>query len=307
MVDISTRHLRYFRALARHGHFGRAAEAVAISQPALSLQVKELEDILGGLLVERNAKHVQLTSLGEAVAARADAILRAIDELADVARAQQGPLRGRFRIGVIPTIAPYLLPRVIKGLTRYSPALDIVPREAVTGRLVADLLAMRLDAAIVALPVSEPALQETPLFDEEFVMVRPARALQGGAAPAMKLLLLEEGHCFRDQAMAYCKSFPAAAGHRTLSQEMPAMLRDVVEGSNLSTLVQMVAAGLGVTLVPQMAVPVETRTAKVSVRRLPSPRPTRTIGMLWRKSSPLAAQLESVAAIIRKSCGGAED
>lgn len=284
------KHLRYFDALANHGHFGRAAEACAISQPALSLQMKELEEILGAPLIERGARQIRLTRLGEAFALRVRDILRAVDELGDLARASSGPLAGRLRIGVIPTVAPYLLPRVIKLLGLRFPGLDLRPREAMTGRLITDLAEGRLDTAIVALPVSEPSLVEHALFDEEFVLVRPeADAERPVPDPAtlreMRLLLLEEGHCFRDQALSFCKLSPSVA-------------REVMEGSSLSTLVQMVGAGIGVTLIPQMAVDIETRSAPVSVVRLRPPRPGRTIGMVWRRSNPLADQLQRIAACV---------
>lgn len=291
MSSISIRHLRYFEALAQHGHFGRASEACAISQPALSLQVKELEGILGAPLVERGARQIRLTGLGEEFAARARVILRAIDELTDLGRASDGPLSGRLRIGVIPTIAPYLLPQIIKTLSEIYPAIELHPREAVTKRLIEDLQEGRLDTAVVALPVSEPALVEQPLFDEEFVLVRPIADTDKPVPSAqklreMRLLLLEEGHCFRDQALSFCK----------LSTTPP---RDLMEGSSLATLVQMVGAGIGVTLIPQMAVAVETRSATVSVVQLATPRPSRTIGMVWCRTSPLAGQLGQLAETMR--------
>ncbi|MEY4871829.1 MAG: hypothetical protein RLZZ563_1159 [Pseudomonadota bacterium] len=287
------RHLRYFDALAQHGHFGRAAEMCAISQPALSLQMKELEDVLGAPLIERGTRQIRLTSLGEAFALRARDILRAVDELGDLARASFSPLTGRLRLGVIPTVAPYLLPVVIKTLAARFPGLDLRPREAVTQKLVEDLIEGRLDAAIVALPVSEPTLFEQALFDEEFVLVRP---LEDADKPVpnpdmlreMRLLLLEEGHCFRDQALSFCK----------MSSTVP---RDLMEGSSLSTLVQMVGAGIGVTLIPQMAVGIETRSAPVSVVRLSQYRPSRTIGMVWRRTNPLADQLTHVAGLVREA------
>ena len=291
MKRLSMKHLRYFEALARHQHFGRAAGICAISQPALSLQIKELEDILGAPLVERAARRIRLTALGEEFAARSREILRAVDELGDLARATHGPLTGRFRIGVIPTVAPYLLPRIIGDLGRRFPGLDLRPRESVTQKLIHDLLEGGLDAAIVALPVSEPALREEALFTEEFLLVRPqedaARPVPGPEnLRAMRLLLLEEGHCFRDQALSFCR----------LSPSLP---RDLMEGSSLATLVQMVGAGIGVTLIPQMAVPLETRSARVAVARLPEPRPTRTIGLVWRKTNPLSAKLVQVATVLR--------
>ncbi len=292
------KHLRYFDALSQHGHFGRAAEACAISQPALSIQMKELEELLGTALIERGPRQISLTPLGTEFALRVRAILQAVEELGDLARASFGPLTGRLRIGVIPTVAPYLLPRIMTDLTARYPALDLRPREAITQRLVEDLIDGRLDAALVALPVSEPGLVEYALFEEEFILVRPqADADKPVPNPEtlreMRLLLLEEGHCFREQAISFCK----------LGSALP---RDLMEGSSLTTLVQMVGAGIGVTLIPQMAVAVETRLAPVSVARLPKPRPTRSIGLVWRKTNPLGSQLAQIADVIRRS-GTAED
>lgn len=283
--------LRYFDALARLGHFGRAAEDCAITQPALSVQIKELEELIGAPLVERAARQIRLTGLGEVFALRVRDILRAVDELDDLARASRGPLTGRLRIGVIPTVAPYLLPDVIKELSRQYAGLDFRPREAVTQKLIEELMEARLDMAIVALPVSEPSLEEVALFDEEFVLVR---SLEDAGKPVpssetlqeMRLLLLEEGHCFREQAISFCN----------MASPLP---RDLMEASSLSTLVQMVGAGIGVTLIPEMAVPIETRSAAVSVARLAAPRPSRTIGMIWRKTNPLSARFSRIAGLVR--------
>lgn len=295
MTPITLKHLRYFDALARHRHFGRAAEASSISQPALSLQVKELEDILGTPLVERGARQISLTALGEEFALRARDILRAVDELGALARASTA-LAGRLRLGVIPTVAPYLLPRVMRHLAAAYPDLDLRPREAVTPKLVRDLAEGRLDLALLALPVSEPSLAETPLFDEEFLLVRN----QGAAhlpvppladLPAQPLLLLEEGHCFRDQAIAVCKLPPRPTG-------------EIMEGSSLSTLVQMVGAGIGVTLIPEMAAEVELRSAPVVLHKLPEPRPKRTIGLVWRRSNPLADRYAGLAKGLKQGLAG---
>lgn len=210
MINLSMKQLRYFDALARTGHFGRAAEDCAISQPALSVQIREMEETMGAALFERGPRQVHLTALGAAMVPRVRAILRGVDELSDLARAAQGPLSGRLRLGVIPTIAPYLLPGLVAGLVQSHPGLDVAPREAVTGKLIAALTEAQLDAAILALPVSEPSLAEVPLFTEDFVLVRPATEAgkpvpSAEALPQMRLLLLEEGHCFRDQALEFCK------------------------------------------------------------------------------------------------------
>jgi LysR family hydrogen peroxide-inducible transcriptional activator len=295
MINVTLRQLRYFDALARHGHFGRAAEACAISQPALSMQIKEMEAALGGLLLERSARQVSLTRFGEELAGRVRDILRSVDELGDFARASRDRLAGRLRIGLIPTIAPYLLPRIIANLTRMHPELDIQVRETLTPRLIQELAEGRLDTAIVALPVSEPSLTEVALFSENFLLVRP-RKDEGTPVPSremlreMRLLLLEEGHCFRDQALSFCKT----------DSSRP---RELLDANSLSTLVQMVSSGIGVTLIPEMAVPVETRSASVSVARFRNPQPSRTIGMVWRKTSPLARQLLQISEAVCLSAG----
>lgn len=291
MSGLTLKQLRYFEALARHGHFGRAAESCAISQPALSVQIRELEDTLGTRLFERSARQVRLTGFGEEFAVRVRDILRSVDELADLARAARDRLVGRLRLGVIPTIAPYLLPSVIAGLARSHSDLDLRVRETVTPKLIRELVEGRLDTAIVALPVSEPSLTEMPLFTESFVLVRPGSEA-GQPVPSserlreMRLLLLEEGHCFRDQALSFC----------SMRSALP---RESLDGSSLSTLVQMVGAGIGVTLIPEMAVPVETRAAEVSVSRFADPEPSRSIGMIWRERNPLAPQLRQIAEVVR--------
>jgi len=299
MQNVTLKQLRYFEALARLRHFGRAAESCAISQPALSMQVRDLEAELGAPLVERAPRQVRLTRLGEEMATRAREILRAVDDLGDMARAVRGGLSGRVRLGVIPTIAPYLLPRLIAHLTAAHAGLELELRESVTRKLLRELDSGRLDAAILALPVADRALAQATLVDEEFMLVRPA-AEAGRPVPdreglrAMRLLLLEEGHCFRDQAVAACGG-PSALG------------RDALDGSTLTTLVQMVGAGLGATLVPRMAVAVETRSAPVVVDRLAPPRPTRRIGMVWRRSSPLAPDLATLAETVRAAVVAARD
>ena len=293
MVDPTFRQLRYFEAMAQQCHFGRAAEACAISQPSMSQQIKELEDSWGAALFDRGARQVRLTSFGEEFVPRVREILRSVDELGDLARASRERLLGRLRIGVIPTVAPYLLPTLIRELTGIYTDLDINVRETLTPRLIQDLADGRLDTAIVALPVSEPSLAEAALFTEEFVLVRPGED-EGKPAPErealreMKLLLLEEGHCFRDQALAFCKIRSAPT-------------RELLDASSLSTLVQMVGAGLGVTLIPEMAVAMETRSAPVSIARFRNPRPSRTIGMIWRRTSPLVKQLMEIAEAVRDS------
>jgi LysR family hydrogen peroxide-inducible transcriptional activator len=290
MINLTLKQMRYFDALARHGHFGRAADACAVSQPALSMQISQMERALGTALLERGPRSVTLTPFGEDVLRHVRQILRTLGEVEDIARAARDRLAGRIRIGVIPTVAPYLLPRIVGDLTARHPGLDLRLRETLTSRLLAELAEGNLDTAIVALPVSEPAFEEVPLFEEDFVLVRPgAEADLPVPSPErlreMRLLLLEEGHCFRDQALSFCRMTAAAP-------------REMMDGSSLSTLVQMVGAGLGVTLIPQMAVGIETRSADVAVARFPDPAPSRTIGMIWRRSTPLAEQLRDLAEIV---------
>jgi LysR family transcriptional regulator, hydrogen peroxide-inducible genes activator len=293
MKDVTLRQLRYFDALARHGHFGHAAAASAISQPALSVQIRELEATLGTQLFERGARQVRLTGPGQALLARVREILSAADDLHDLARAASGQGLGRLRLGVIPTIAPYLLPTLLPLLSRQAPGVDLHLRETLTPRLLQELADGRIDAAIVALPVSEPAFVEMPLFEEEFMLVRPAADAglpvpDGEGLARMRLLLLEEGHCFRDQALSFCnRPTPVPQGG--------------LEGSSLTTLVQMVGAGLGVTLIPDMAVTVEGRSDLVDIARFAAPRPTRTIGMIRRKTTPLADALTAIAGLVRSA------
>ena len=293
MINVTLKQLRYFDALARTGHFGRAAESSAISQPALSMQIKDLEDVLGVQLFERSARQVRLTPIGEELRQRVQEILRAVDEIGDLARAAGDGLVGRLRMGVIPTIAPYLLPQVMQRLASDHPGLDLYVRETVTPKLIGELREGRLDAAILALPVSEPGLTEVALFQEDFVLLRPgvdrdAPLPSKQGLREMRLLLLEEGHCFRDQALSFCE----------IGTNRP---REMLDGSSLSTLVQMVNAGIGVTLLPEMALGVETRSADVSVHRFHAPRPTRSVGMIWRSSTPLTTQLTQIAGIVREA------
>lgn len=290
MINVTLKQLRYFEALAQHGHFGRAADECAISQPALSMQIKELEAQLGTVLFERGTRQVQLTSFGDEIALRVRVIMRSVDEMGDLARASQSRMVGRLRIGIIPTIAPYLLPAIIDHLGRTHAGLNMSVRETMTNRLVQEINEGKLDAAIVALPVAEPTFTEIALFSETFVLIRP-RADANKVAPSreslrqMPLLLLEEGHCFRDQALRFC-DLPRARPSEWL------------DGSSLTTLVQMVGAGMGVTLIPQMAIAVETRSAPVSVAEIGTPEPARTIGMIWRKTNPLADQLRQIAEVV---------
>ena len=294
MRNLTLKQIRYFDALARLGTFSAAAEACSVTQPALSMQIKEMEEGAGAALLERGPRGVRLTAFGEMVHQRAKAMLAIVEELDDLARSVGGEPSGNLRLGVIPTIAPYLLPAVITRLAQKFPGLNPILRESMTSRLIEELHDGRIDAAILALPVSEPTFSEVTLFSEQFVLIRPAEDA-GKPVPhrdklrEMRLLLLEEGHCFRQQALSCC--------------DMPSTQpREMLDGSSLSTLVQMVGVGVGVTLIPEMAVPVETRSAAVSVARFRDPQPRRSIGMIWRRSSALEPQLMQIAELVR-DCG----
>jgi LysR family hydrogen peroxide-inducible transcriptional activator len=293
MINFTMKHFRYFDALARERHFGRAAEACNVSQPALSVQIKELEALLGAPLVERTARQVHLTTFGEEFLLRARRVLHEVEEMSQLQRSVEGPLMGNLRMGIIPTVAPYLLPNVVRTLMQRLPGVSLLPHEMVTQSLATELLESRLDFIIAALPISEPSLKEFTLFEEDFVLVRHESEAQLPVPPAdqmhkMKLLLLQEGHCFRDQALAFCATRPSANSV-------------VMEGSSLTTLVQMVSAGLGITLIPEMAVPLERKYANLSVSRFDGKVPKRSIGMAWRKTSPLDNQLMELGAIIRQA------
>ena len=201
MADFTLKHLRYFEALARHQHFGRAADHSAISQPALSMQIKELEQIVGTALFERSARAVRLTAMGEQFSVRARAILQAVDDLGGLARSNQNTLTGRLRLGSYRQSHPYFLPSMIHTLGKTHPALELQVRETTTPRLIQELQDGVIDAAILALPLQEPSFTETILFEEDFVLVRPI-AETGNPTPAsnqlrdMRLLLLEKGIAF---------------------------------------------------------------------------------------------------------------
>ena len=294
MRNLTLKQIRYFDALARLGTFSAAAEACSVTQPALSMQIKELEDSTGSALLERGPRGVRLTAFGEMMHQRAKAMLAILEDIDDLARSAGGEPAGKLRLGVIPTIAPYLLPAVITRLAARFPGLNPILRESMTSRLIEELNDGRIDAAILALPVSEPNLTEISLFNERFVLIRPAEDAERPVPNhdklrEMRLLLLEEGHCFRNQALSFC--------------DMPSSQpREMLDASSLSTLVQMVGVGVGVTLIPEMAVPIETRSASVSVARFRDPQPLRSIGMVWRKSSAMEAQLMQIAEVVR-DCG----
>ena len=293
MTKITLRQLRYFEALAQHRHFGVASNACSVTQPALSMQIRDFELALGVSLFEKGTHPVQLTPLGRIIAAKSKAIMLDVAELEELVRASDNQPLINLRLGVIPTVAPYMFSRIAKDLTMHFTGLNLKMREAITSKLISAVIDGELDAAIIALPASEPRLRELELFRENFLLVRPrADAKKPVPRPEMlkemRLLLLEEGHCFRDQALTFCKMGSSKT-------------QDVMDGNSLTTLVQMVAAGFGVTLIPEMAAEFEGRIPNISIAKFHKNPPTRKIGMVWRRNSPLQEKYLEIAQIVKVS------
>jgi LysR family transcriptional regulator, hydrogen peroxide-inducible genes activator len=288
---ITLKQLRYLSALAEHRHFGRAAEACAVTQPALSMQIRELERDLGADLVERRPGEVILTETGAEVARRAERVLAAARDLTDFARHSGRLLTGRLRLGVIPTLAPYMLPQILPALQTQFPELRVELRETQTRNLMDELGRGALDAVLLALPVDEHDVETLPLFDDPFLLAVPAGDTRAGMTridardlKAERLILLEEGHCLRDQALAFCGAGRLPSG---------------LGATSLSTVMQMVANGYGVTLLPRIALPVEARDERVKVLRFRDPAPARQIGLAWRRTSPRKADFIAIGEIVR--------
>ena len=288
---ITLRQLRYLTSLARHRHFGRAAEDCAVTQPALSMQIRDLEREIGADLVERRPNEIVFTETGSEVAQRAEHILAATRDLVDFAR-HRDVLSGQLRLGIIPTLAPYVLPRMLPRLQARYPRLHLDVRETQTKVLIEELARGALDAVMLALPVEGADIEILPLFDDAFLLAvpngdaRPARSVVAAAdVDQSRLILLEEGHCLRDQALAFC-----AAPRR----DQPAGLG----ATSLATVMQMVANGYGVTLLPEVAVEVEARDRRVKLLRFAEPRPGRRIGLVWRRTSPRKKDFQALGDIV---------
>jgi len=286
-MNISAKQLKYFLAVAKHKNFQKAADECAISQPALSMKIKELEKDLGQL-IERGSKKFYLTQTGQALIDKAETIIQSFDDLKHLAN--KGNKINKLSIGAIPTVAPYLLPRIIKTISKKYNDIVIEPKETVTEKLISYLISGRVDLAILALPSHEPLLNEVHLFEEEFLLIRHTNDANkpvpnNKELTNMKLLLLEEGHCLRSQTLSFCK--------------INSVPKNIMEGTTLTTLVQMVSSGIGVTLIPEIAVPFETRSTKVSVSRFNQQKPKRTIGLVWRKSNPLTQQFNEIGSLLK--------
>ncbi|UFX08717.1 hydrogen peroxide-inducible genes activator OxyR [Sinorhizobium meliloti] len=286
---LTLRQMRYFDALAAARHFGKAAELTHVSQPALSAQIMEMEEHLGVKLVERSRAGVFLTVKGEEVLAQVRSILADVGRLEESARTNTGTLEGRVRLGVIPTLAPYLVPRLIPYLRERYPAIDIELKESLTDRLVADLGDGRLDAVVAALPVDGDGIVTRALFSDRFYMAVAEYDRQVLMSPMTEeqvdisqLLLLEEGHCLRDQALAVCNT----AGKRQLLS---------FGATSMATLLQMVANGMGMTLIPEIAIPSEAARNAIRIVPFAAPEPSREIGLIWRRSNPRPRDMDALA------------
>jgi LysR family transcriptional regulator, hydrogen peroxide-inducible genes activator len=292
---ISTKQLRYFDAVARLGHFGRAAEHCAVTQPALSMQIGILERQLGVELVERRSKGIGLTEVGREIARRASKILVELRDISDYAANCKAPLSVPIRLGVIPTVAPYMLPRLLLSLREHHPDLALHIRETRTHSLMAELVAGSLDLLVLALPVEHPDIETTELRADRFLLaVPPGRTFGSGVliSPDLirndRLLLLEEGHCLRDQALAVCN---LRASDST----------DTLGASSLSTVVQMVISGLGLTLLPEISIAHETAHGDVTLIRFAEPEPQRLLGLAWRKTSPRQRDFVELGSLIKEA------
>ena len=286
--------LQYLVALADTRHFGRAAERCHITQSTLSAGIRDLESVLGLAVAERSNRHVLITRVGEQIAERAKVLLRNAEEIMEVARAGRSPMKGEMHIGVIPTIGPFLLPLVLPALREKFPELTVYLREEQTAPLLARLEVGELDAALIALPYETGDLDTRVILEDEFLFAcnRDHALASAGAVPldalaGERLLLLEEGHCLRGHALDVCRMGDKRA-------------RAQFEASSLHTLVQMVAAGVGVTLVPRIAADARiTQGTNISLSRLAVPA-SRRIGLAWRKMSLRAEEFRLLADTLRE-------
>lgn len=291
---VTLRQLRYLEALAETLHFRNAAEVCAVSQPALSMQIKELEAELQVSLVERRKSGVALTEHGTEIARRARIILASVRDLLDHAQHVDRVLSGSLKLGAIPSVAPYLLPAALPELQRRFPELNLQLRETMTETLLRELVGGDLDLILIALPIDDPEVETFHLFDDKFILALRAnkdnRRIRHATASMLaheRLLLLEEGHCLRDQALSFCRLVTPEA-------------RESFGASSLATVVQMVAHGYGITLLPEMAVASEVHDRKdIRLQHFPAPEPKREIGLAWRKTSPRKADFHAFAALLK--------
>ncbi|MCB1647956.1 MAG: LysR family transcriptional regulator [Pseudomonadales bacterium] len=289
----TTKQLRYFVALEQHGHFGKAAEACFVSQPAFSVAIRELENTLNIQLVDRTNKNVTVTSLGRDIATQARQVLRDLEELVDIAQGNQQPLTGQLKLGVIPTIAPFLLPRLLPALRKAYPELKLYLKEDLTERVYASLMDGELDIILIAMPYELRNITEMRLFRDHFFLAHQAKSAlvdprhyQVSELPEDSILLLEDGHCLRDHALSACNIKNAdKVSHIT--------------ATSLLTLVQMVDADLGITYLPEMAIGSSLlRNTRIKTEPLDQSS-FREIGLVWRKASTRSEEFELLGEFIR--------
>lgn len=287
---MNIRDLKYLVAIADHQHFGQAASACFVSQPALSMQLKKLESVLGVQLIERTTKSAMLTDAGKIVTEQARDILYRVDAMKASAKQASDPFSGDIHLGIIPTLAPYLLPQIIPGLSKLFPKLTIYLVEDQTSHLLEKLNKGKLDGALLALPVLTEDFASLPLFEEEFLLAVPSshnlskrKSARLSDLENKVLLLLEDGHCMRDQALQVC--------HQAKASEAKSF-----HATSLETLRHMVAANVGITLIPGLA-----QQSRDGVHYLPfnTPKPSRIIGLTWRPSSAKTLLLEHIVKSIR--------
>lgn len=299
---MNLRDLRYLVTLAEVLHFGRAAEACHVSQPTLSTQIRKLEEELGVALVERAPRHVMLTPAGHDIAARARRVLAEVEQMRETARRTSDPEAGSVRLGVFPTLGPYLLPHVVPRIRARFPRLELLLVEEKTEVVLHMLRDGKLDAAVLAMPLHEDWLETEFLFEEPFLLAVPEghplsghRNLRLAELSNQNLLLLEEGHCLRDQALEVCSL--AGAGEK-----------EGFRATSLETLRQMVAAGVGVTLLPMLAVkPPVSPSENIRLLAFRDPPPSRRLALVWRKSSAMSAFLQQLATVLRDLPAGLLD
>lgn len=286
--------LKYLCAVAEHGHFGHAARACHVSQSTLSAGVLELEDVLGASLVERNNRQVILTTLGVDVVARSQDILLQVEDLVALCDAAAEPFAGKMRLGVIPTIAPFMLPRLLKELRREHPQFQLFIREDLSGHLVDALHHGELDVLLLALPFPAEGVDTMPLFEDDFVLASPPGHPLAGSGKVRTsqlkgegLLLLEDGHCLREHALDACKL-------RDADVSIP------YQATSLNTIVQMVANGIGITLLPRMALEANLLSGTdVTVSEFGEKNISRSIGLMWRRKTPRQAEFRLLGEFIR--------
>jgi LysR family hydrogen peroxide-inducible transcriptional activator len=294
---ITLRQLRYLQALGRHRHFGHAAEACAVTQPALSMQIRELEKELDVELVQRRPGEAALTEIGVEVAKRGDGVLAAARDLLDYARHGGRLFKGQLKLGLIPTVAPYLLPKLLPLLHARYPDVAVKLRETQTRLLIEELVAGDLDAVMLTTPAAEADIEVLPMFEDPFLLAVPSddqhpetARVSAREVDKSRLILLEEGHCLRDQALAFCS---------TAKFDIPFNLG----ATSLATILQLVANGCGVTLVPQIAVDAEARDERIKLLRFREPTPSRTIGLAWRRTSPRKEDFVALAQLAVEAVG----